>query len=110
MFSSVGVMGLASAAVFARPSTAVAGYLNKDTLPEVLAPNAAAVDRDILKTGKVQDGLKDVAFFANVAKEVSRWLSLPLLMSSLRVLHEWISSCTFVNPTDGEAAGSKHPN
>mmetsp|Transcript_87549 Transcript_87549/g.175149 ORF Transcript_87549/g.175149 Transcript_87549/m.175149 type:complete len:207 (-) Transcript_87549:113-733(-) len=73
MLSGVGFVGIA-ASVLANPSTAVAGYLNKDSLPEVLAPNAAAVDREVLKSAKVQDALKDVSFFVSVSKEMAKQL------------------------------------
>jgi hypothetical protein len=68
-------LGLLGAAVMVRaPDAAVAGYLNKDSLPEVLAPSADALDRDLLKSSDVQGALKDVAFYANVAAEMQKQL------------------------------------
>jgi len=56
------------------PLVANAGYLNKDSLPEVLTPDAAAVDRDVLKTAKVQDALKSTKFFLSVVQEMQKQL------------------------------------
>merc|ERR1719502_873656 len=53
------VLGLGFAgALMGSPLVANAGYLNVDKLPEVLAPDPSAVDRDTLKSGKVQDAIK----------------------------------------------------
>lgn len=75
VLGKVGLGFLGAAALVRSPDAAVAGYLNKDSLPEVLAPSADALDRDLLKSSAVQDALKDVAFYANVADEMQKQLA-----------------------------------
>lgn len=69
-FLSVGVAG----ALLGTPFVANAGYLNADKLPEVMTPDAAAVDRDVLKLGKVQDALKSTKYYLTVVQEMEKQL------------------------------------
>ena len=63
--------GVASIAVgVGSAGPAVAGYMNADSLPEVLQPSASAIDRDVLKSSRVQEALKEIKFFDGVVKEV----------------------------------------
>jgi hypothetical protein len=78
---SLGLGLLAGAVASGAPPSALAGYLNKDSLPEVLQANPQAVDREVLKSGKVQDALKEITFFVSVVKEVSRPRQIRLLRS-----------------------------
>mmetsp|Transcript_55740 Transcript_55740/g.126653 ORF Transcript_55740/g.126653 Transcript_55740/m.126653 type:complete len:206 (+) Transcript_55740:57-674(+) len=68
-------LGLALVAGLSGASPARAGYLNADTLPEVLKPDASMVDRDVLKTAKVQDAIKEVNFYLEVVKEMEKSLA-----------------------------------
>mmetsp|Transcript_55739 Transcript_55739/g.126649 ORF Transcript_55739/g.126649 Transcript_55739/m.126649 type:complete len:138 (+) Transcript_55739:57-470(+) len=90
-------LGLALVAGLSGASPARAGYLNADTLPEVLKPDASMVDRDVLKTAKVQDAIKEVNFYLEVVKEVSaRGLHATKRPTGLHVLpvllHSYIKS------------------
>ena len=69
-FLSVGFAG----ALLGSPLVANAGYLNADKLPEVMAPDPSAVDRDTLKTGKVQDAIKTTKYYLAVVQEMEKQL------------------------------------
>jgi hypothetical protein len=70
------VLGLGFAgALMGSPLVANAGYLNADKLPEVLAPDPSAVDRDTLKSGKVQDAIKTTKYYLAVVQEMEKQLT-----------------------------------
>ena len=63
---------LGAALLLGPAPAAMAGFFGA---PEMVAPSADAVNRDLLKSDKVQQGLKDTRFYQNVVREVTQQTS-----------------------------------